>query len=48
MATQWTNDLKLAGQTSITYDNASTTYDSALINYNGQLTTVWTDDSEQS
>lgn len=40
----WTNEQKLAGQTSITYDNSSSTYDQANLNYEGQITTKWTND----
>jgi len=48
MSTSWTNDQKLQGQSSITYDDSSTTYDQATINYIGQQTTVWANDAMQS
>lgn len=46
MTTVWTPDVKLSGASSIIYDDTSTTYDQATINYIGQLTTVWTNDTK--
>lgn len=40
----WTDDQKLAGQVSSTYDDPTITYDQATKNYNGQTTTVWSND----
>lgn len=48
MATQWTDDQKLSGQASTTYDDATLMYDQPTENYNGQLTTAWTDDPQQT
>ena len=44
MPTTWTNDVKLSGQASQTYDNSSITYDDAIYNYGGQEQTVWSND----
>lgn len=43
----WSNDLELENATSKAYDT-SATYDSALYNYNGQLLTVWTNETKSS
>lgn len=46
MSTTWTNDSKLAGQGSTTYNDSSITYNQATENYEGQVTTTWTNDSK--
>lgn len=45
MTTVWTPDPKLQGQASATYDTAALTYDQVTENYDGQMTTTWTDDT---
>lgn len=45
MAT-WTNDQKLEGQTSVTYNETGITYNQSGLQYNGKLQTVWTNDSQ--
>lgn len=42
----WTNDEELGNATSGTYDNTTFAYDSSTYNYNGQLLTIWTNDTE--
>lgn len=45
MAT-WTNDNKLSGQPSITYNESGKTYNEANVQYNGKVQTTWTNDTK--
>ena len=42
--TTWTNEQLLEGVASVNYDDATVDYDDNY-NYNGQATTVWTNES---
>lgn len=42
----WTNEQKLEGAPSTTYNNAAVTYNQANINYNGQTIPVWTNETK--
>lgn len=46
MATNWTNEQKLAGQANTTYNNPAITYSQATENYVGQVTTTWINESK--
>lgn len=41
----WTNEQVLAGTPSTTYNDASITYSQASLNYNGQITPVWSNET---
>lgn len=47
MTATWTDQEKLATQTSITYEQSGDTYDQANTQYNGKTRATWTDQTKQ-
>lgn len=46
MSTTWTNTEKMAGGSSITYNDPTITYNQSNIQYNGKTQAAWTNATE--